>query len=44
VNLYWPVFYKELSPFAADGWSKFLRGQMNKFFLKVPFRTIFPEN
>lgn len=43
-NLYWPTIYKELLPFAAEGWDKFLRGQLNKFFLKFPFRAIFPEN
>jgi hypothetical protein len=43
VNLYWPVLYKELLPFAAEGWDQFLRGILNKFFLKVPFSVIFPE-
>lgn len=43
-NLYWPTIYKELLPYADEGWDKFLRGQLNKFFLKFPFRAIFPEN
>ena len=44
VNQYWPVFYKELLPFAAEGWDEFLRGTLNKLFLQVPFNTIFPAN
>jgi hypothetical protein len=44
VNFYWAALYKELLPFAAEGWDKSLRGQLNKFFLKFPFRAIFPEN
>ncbi|PSN55183.1 hypothetical protein C0J52_00604 [Blattella germanica] len=43
-NDYWPLFYKELLPFAAEGWDQFLRGMLNKLLLKVPFRTLFPEN
>jgi hypothetical protein len=43
-NLYWRVLYKELLPYAAEGWDKFWRGLFNRLFLKVPFRTIFPEN
>jgi hypothetical protein len=43
-NLYWRAFYKELLPYASEGWDEFLRGILNKMFLKVPFRTIFPEN
>jgi hypothetical protein len=44
INQYWPAFYKELLPFAAQGWDEFLRGILNKLFLQVPFDTIFPEN
>jgi hypothetical protein len=44
VNQYWPVFYKELLPFAAEGWDEFWRGTLNKLFLQVPFNTIFPAN
>jgi hypothetical protein len=44
VNLYWPIFYKEMLPHAAEGWDKFWRGQLNRFFLKVPFSTVFPQN
>ncbi|XP_069682343.1 protein takeout-like [Periplaneta americana] len=43
-NLYWPAFYKELLPFVAESWDSFMREFLNKFFLKVPFKTIFPEN
>jgi hypothetical protein len=44
INQYWPAFYKELLPFAAEGWDVFLRGVLNKLFLQVPFDTIFPQN
>jgi hypothetical protein len=44
INQYWPAFYKELRPFAAEGWDELWRGILNKLFLQVPFDTIFPEN
>ncbi|XP_021924751.1 protein takeout-like [Zootermopsis nevadensis] len=44
VNLYWRPLYKELLPYAAEGWDQYLRGLFNKMLLRVPFRILFPEN
>ncbi|KAJ9577441.1 hypothetical protein L9F63_005942 [Diploptera punctata] len=42
-NDYWPLFYRELLPYAAQGWDQFMRGTLNKLLLSVPFNSLVPD-